>query len=674
MIHHEASHAAIHHHHHHHGHQEELSEQPHSSRKEPARYELKAVDSEPQGVAIMSKAGSISDVSLKISERRSIVDADKWQQVLRAQGVSTSFLEDPDKAKLPFVDRNSFEIAIGCAIGCNAVVMGVEADIRNEQNEDDIHWLILENIFCLIWVFEVGAKLYYHRVKYFFSTWNLFDFSLAMLSVGDAWIMPAVGGGNGMRSITLLRVMRFARMVRLLRLLRMMRMFRELWLIVNGFLEALRTLIWVLLLMGIILYVGGIVMVHVVGRACDTVYVGFPDCQSMFGSLGQSMFTLFQVITLESWSQAIARPIITTQPALIVFFVPFLFITTFGLLNVIVGVIVENTLEAAKQNSGLQERRLEFRLRRDLEMLRKVFEEADSDLNGGVDLQEFMAILRRQDVQKALKALQIPVHEPEAVFELMDVEHRGLLSVEDFVNSAMQMRKPPQELDLRQMTVQIRGVQRRFKQVEDSLKILQAKVSERSAASPTDNTLLYPPTINHYAGKPNAAQAREYGKAWQKYAAALAASAPPKNAVNANSDSTQPSQNTGMPKEAYPGQRMATHPLGQIGQIARPPLAWSNWAQENWANSLDSPRAPPLPQGNYANSSDSLRDPPLQTTAEAFPTQSVATHPTTSVSPATNLPAPAWSPEQMQQMYAWMQHSWAQNARAQQGQLNTGAA
>merc|ERR1719420_611805 len=104
--------------------------------------------------------------------------------------------------------------------------------------------------------------------------------------------------------------------------------------------------------MFIVLYCSAIFMTEVVGRNCDEEYsVSFPDCGDMFSTVPRSMYTLFQVLTLESWSMAIVRPVLTKKPGLVIFFIMFLFITTFGLLNVVVGVIVENTLEASRSNT-----------------------------------------------------------------------------------------------------------------------------------------------------------------------------------------------------------------------------------------------------------------------------------------------------------------------------------
>ena len=112
----------------------------------------------------------------------------------------------------------------------------------------------------------------------------------------------------------------------------------------------------------------------IVGSSCATEYPEFEGCQALFGSVVRSIYTFFQVLTLESWSMVVARPVLEVNPGLVLVFVLFLFLTTFGLLNIIVGVIVENTLQAAKQNLELQQKRQMAQMRIELEMLRTLFE------------------------------------------------------------------------------------------------------------------------------------------------------------------------------------------------------------------------------------------------------------------------------------------------------------
>merc|ERR1719316_267405 len=74
------------------------------------------------------------------------------------------------------------------------------------------------------------------------------------------------------------------------------------------------------------------------------------DYQVYFGTVPASMYTLFQMVTLENWADGVARHVVSNQPMMALFFLVFLLLTTFGLLNLVVGVIVENTLTAAANN------------------------------------------------------------------------------------------------------------------------------------------------------------------------------------------------------------------------------------------------------------------------------------------------------------------------------------
>merc|ERR550514_133729 len=117
------------------------------------------------------------------------------------------------------------------------------------------------------------------------------------------------------------------------------------------------------------------------------------------------MFTLFQVLTLESWSDGVARYVLVKKPGYAVFFFFFLLITTFGLLNLVVGVIVENTLTAARSNEDKIRKRQEMERKRVLEHLKDIFEVADKDGSGEVTTAEFRKSLQDREVQNKLKMI-----------------------------------------------------------------------------------------------------------------------------------------------------------------------------------------------------------------------------------------------------------------------------
>ena len=106
--------------------------------------------------------------------------------------------------------------------------------------------------------------------------------------------------------------------------------------VVEGFITALPGMGSVFLLMALSFYIGAVMATKLFGPA-------FPD---WFGTLGDSAFTLFQIMTLESWSMGIVRPVMDKYPLAWAFFVPFIIVTTFAVVNLIVGLIVNSMQDA----------------------------------------------------------------------------------------------------------------------------------------------------------------------------------------------------------------------------------------------------------------------------------------------------------------------------------------
>ncbi|WP_052171970.1 ion transporter [Paracoccus sanguinis] len=200
----------------------------------------------------------------------------------------------------------------------NALILGLET-----SGSVMARWggLILAlDMACLaIFVVEIGIKLIGRGPAFFRSGWNIFDF----LVVGVA-LVPAAQGLSVLRAL------------RVLRLLRVVSVTPQLRRVVEGFLAAVPGMASVFLLMGIIFYIGAVIATKLFGGA-------FPE---WFGTLGESAYSLFQVMTLESWSMGIVRPVMEVYPAAWVFFVPFILMTTFAVMNLVVGLIVNSMQEA----------------------------------------------------------------------------------------------------------------------------------------------------------------------------------------------------------------------------------------------------------------------------------------------------------------------------------------
>jgi voltage-gated sodium channel len=106
--------------------------------------------------------------------------------------------------------------------------------------------------------------------------------------------------------------------------------------VVEGFITALPGMGSVFLLMAIIFYIGSVISTKLFGQ-------DFPE---WFGDLGLSAYSLFQIMTLESWSMGIVRPVMEVAPYAWAFFVPFILATTFIILNLVVGLVVNSMQDA----------------------------------------------------------------------------------------------------------------------------------------------------------------------------------------------------------------------------------------------------------------------------------------------------------------------------------------
>ena len=130
--------------------------------------------------------------------------------------------------------------------------------------------------------------------------------------------------------------------MRILRALRIISVAPSLRRVVDGLVSALPGMGAVFLLMGLIFYIGSVMATKLFGNA-------FPE---WFGDLGASAYSLFQIMTLESWSMGIVRPVMEQFPYAWAFFVPFIMVTTFAVVNLLVGLIVNSMQEAHAEESN----------------------------------------------------------------------------------------------------------------------------------------------------------------------------------------------------------------------------------------------------------------------------------------------------------------------------------
>jgi voltage-gated sodium channel len=218
-----------------------------------------------------------------------------------------------------------FQQAVTGLILLNAVTLGLETS----STVLTAYGPVLELMdSVLLWLFtaELALRIFAFRGRFLRDPWGIFD----LVVIGIAW---APAGGD-------LAVLRSLRVLRVLRLLSVVPSLRN---VVEAMLAALPGMGSIVLLMGLMFYVSGVMATKLFGDS-------MPD---KFGTLGDSVFTLFQLMTLEGWVEDIVKPAMESHPGALLFFIPFIVISTFVVLNLFLGVIVESiqTLREARESA-----------------------------------------------------------------------------------------------------------------------------------------------------------------------------------------------------------------------------------------------------------------------------------------------------------------------------------
>jgi voltage-gated sodium channel len=259
-----------------------------------------------------------------------------------------------------------FERFIIAVILINAVTLGLET-VPWVMDRFGPVLLALDNLALAIFVVEISLKLVAMGFRFFGRAWNIFDLTIVLISLA-----PASEGFAVLRAFRILRV------------LRLMSMLPSMRVVVQALLEAIPGMGSVLALLSLVFYVFAVMATKLFGTS-------FPE---WFGSIGASLYSLFQVMTLESWSMGIVRPVMEVYPIAWLFFVPFILMTTFAVLNLFIAIIVnamhathEDAAAARAEQSHADQQALagEIReLRRELATLReRLPAPADATARGG---------------------------------------------------------------------------------------------------------------------------------------------------------------------------------------------------------------------------------------------------------------------------------------------------
>jgi len=223
-----------------------------------------------------------------------------------------------------FVENSKFQNFIIALIIINGITMGFETS-KDVMQSYGSYFHIFDKLVISIFTIEILLRIYAHRVSFFKDAWSLFDFAIVAIS-----LFPTSGG---------FEIFRILRVFRLFRLITVVPQMRKIVLALVSVIPGMLSIAGLLVLF---FYIFAIMATQLYSET-------FPQ---WFGTLGESFYTLFQIMTLESWSMGIVRPIMEQHPLAWMFFVPFIFMVTFIMVNLIVAIVVDAMAEINKDETN----------------------------------------------------------------------------------------------------------------------------------------------------------------------------------------------------------------------------------------------------------------------------------------------------------------------------------
>jgi hypothetical protein len=404
-----------------------------------------------------------------------------------------------------------FATGIGALITLNTICMGLELDQHEMASANEYMFSFsghqhipqaffdgFEAFFFTAFALEFLVRAFVFRSHLIWEVATYIDL-LALLPAVLLWSLGLQSG----KQLTLLRIVR---LVKLFRLLRIFRLSKELNMLAKSMATAMRALVWIALLLLITVYCAAIVCTTVIGQNSsfndtDPAILSYENATNKtvavrryWGSLMRSMLTLFQIFTLDDWN-SVVRPVVEThQPWMLVFFIAFIFVTTFGLLNLLMGTIVDRAMHIAKEYEEEKERLVQCEQKQMLLATVRLFSLMDEDGNGEVSAREMMTFLDSNDIQKALEQemrqfhiqldytslLEICRLIAEEWFDASSPEQDGI-TVEEFAGAASRLHGLARSQDMLTVLMTCKASLTRVEMCECSLAKLQ-EASERQEA------------------------------------------------------------------------------------------------------------------------------------------------------------------------------------------------
>lgn len=376
-----------------------------------------------------------------------------------------------------FVKSMTFETTMAVAIAYNCITIGVsvhmcppETSLRSREGCPQVFLDLSEHLctfaFLLEWLMRGVVQGF---SKHFTSVKSCSDtFLVWVAGVLLTWFLePLFGTGGEMRLLTVLRAFRLLRVVRVARF-----KLKEMWLLLKGLAMSFKTLLSAIAVFVFINYLFGILAVTIIGdsSAFHDSDETLREVHSYFWGLDESMFTLLQIVTGDSWASGIARPLLSIMPSLWFFFVGYFAVAGLVLMNLITAIIVDNAIQMSKDDEEQRLHELQQESKAQFKKLESIFKAIDEDGSGEVDKAEFeRKCLGSADILQQFRLLGFEQLDLDEMFDDL-AGSDGVLSLDEFLLGLRAMLGIAKAVDIVRIE---NNVHRMSKRLDELVEILQ---------------------------------------------------------------------------------------------------------------------------------------------------------------------------------------------------------
>jgi len=391
----------------------------------------------------------------------------RMRRVMKSRTTMTSAAAGASKLAKT-VESPWFDSLCAVVIVVNSVLVGLDVEwrTRHETSEPVIE---IASIFCSIFfIAELVMRVLVFRGKYFCGCenlfWNWFDLLLVMFSMVE-FLIEQLSASEASTSIG--SAIKVVKIVRIVRVFRVFRFFKELSLLALMILDSMKSLMWALFMLAIILYCFAILFTQF---ATDYIKSSAGDVQAaanvheverQFGSVSSTLYSLLQAM-LGGVSWGIASDALISihwTTAWLFFF--YIFFTMLAFLNITTGVFVDNAVETARtQRDFLVQKDLELKQRYLAEM-RDMFREMDEDNSGTLSMEEIDAYFEDPRGRSYFSAIGLDAADTERLFGLLNCNVDGTVSIDEFLHGCMRLKGPARSIDVQQLLMDVRTLKMR---------------------------------------------------------------------------------------------------------------------------------------------------------------------------------------------------------------------